>query len=265
MSSPNGPDSAISNLCSSFLAHNVETKIVEKLGEAQCNTCYDVWYIIAICVMVLLWIKFHSEGRKQAIQELRNMPSYKLHDRLEEMYREEVASEKEVVQYIDRYHRVSHEDDSVRMRRTITIVEDLSRTNLPAVNPSREERATSPTVNPRTRRRNNSPVNANRRSRRSQTGSQSHTHSSLCNLFLHTNLSTSATESRSAPDLSLRQEEAARLVNPNTFRNSNNTSTAEISFESEDLETPPPYSPIIESVDDNDDDSDPEEYEIAHP
>jgi hypothetical protein len=106
-----------------------------------------------------------GSSRAHIIRELRNTPSYKLHETLETWYKKEFSSQDlQSRQYLDVYYW----DDRKRMRRTITIVEDLSWDALPGVDVSRLEKGDAPLDNTSSTRHNSpSPLPTNPTARES--------------------------------------------------------------------------------------------------
>lgn len=131
------PNTTISDLCT-----NITTDITENVSKTKCEDFNPLWYFLAIFVLFCLSGISLDVSRAYLIKELRDTPSYELHQKLEKLYKQEVAA-KPRCQHGRRYLEVSYEDDRDTMRRTITIVEDLSWNALPDIDACRQERASA--------------------------------------------------------------------------------------------------------------------------
>jgi hypothetical protein len=64
-------------------------------------------------------------SRRQLIKELRNAPSYELHNKLERLYENEIGFKTERLRWVDRYPDVRFGVDTVHNMRVVTVVENL--------------------------------------------------------------------------------------------------------------------------------------------
>jgi hypothetical protein len=100
--------------------------------QSQCQTnAWLVFFLLIAVFITMIPVMLHLadgnyEGRGELMTELRNSPSWRLHQDLEDMYRERIGIQTRHLKLVKRYPSVTYIDDPVAMKRTITVVEDLA-------------------------------------------------------------------------------------------------------------------------------------------
>jgi hypothetical protein len=107
------------------------TKIIDREG----NNAWSPGWIVLIIAMTFIFIIFFIgmcgenyekiNGRRQLIKELRNAPSYELHNKLERIYENEIGIKTERLRCVNRYPDVRFGVDRLNNMRIVTVVESL--------------------------------------------------------------------------------------------------------------------------------------------